>query len=381
LIRRAAPILAAAALLLGGAESASADLPFEGDASWVWYVSESGGSGAAIAREAERRHLSAVYVKSADGGDTWSQFTPQLVDDIHARGVDVCGWQYVYGADPKREAKAGARAAEAGADCLIIDAEAEYEGRYEAADKYVRALRRRVGADFPLALSSFPYTDYHPAFPYSVFLGPGGAEYNLPQIYWFTIGDAVTSSITHTYAWNRPYGRTVHPVGQTYENPPGKQLREFRRIARAFGAAGLSWWSWQETSKHEWRAITRRVKGAPTGFEPSRDFADVARGDEGDLVVWAQQLLDGAGYDAPVNGEFDRRTEDAVLALQAAEGLPESGEVGDRTWGVLLQSEPAEVRWARRGNPASARLPARRYEIPQERSDSSRSNTTPAPAR
>jgi len=363
--RRIAAVLA---LLLAGvlaaAPSAAADLPFSGDASWIWYVSESGGSGAAIGREADRRGLESVYVKSADGASTWDQFTPSLVDDIHDRGVDVCGWQYVYGADPKGEARAGARAAEMGADCLIIDAESQYEGRYGAADKYVRALRKRVGDDYPLALSGFPYVDYHPAFPYSVFLGPGGAEYNLPQVYWHTIGDAVPSSLSHTYAWNRPYGRVVYPVGQTYDDPPRKGLKDFRRYAREFGAGGISWWSWQETSKKEWRAITRRVGSGVKGFEAPRDFADVARGDAGDLVVWAQQLLDGAGFDVRVSGEFDGRTEDAVLDLQAAEGLPESGEVGDRTWAVLLESDPAEVRWSRRGPPRSARLPALRYELP-----------------
>lgn len=364
-IRRAA-LLGATALALAsaGPEHASAALPFKRDASWVWYVSESGGTGSAIGREAKRRGLSSVYIKSADGGDLWGQFTRQLVDQIHRRGVSVCGWQYVYGEDPKREARAGARAAEAGADCLIIDAEAEYEGRYRGADTYVRALRRRVGDRFPLALASFPYTDFHPAFPYSVFLGPGGADYNLPQLYWYSIGDAVPRSLAHTYAWNRPYGRTIYPVGQTYEDPPSRQLRDFRRYAREFGAGGVSWWSWQETSKHEWRAITDRVRRDVPGFEAPRAFADLARGDEGDLVVWAQQLLAGAGVRVRVDGRFDRRMKAAVTELQSEEGLPETGEVDDRTWGVLLEHEPKRIRWSRRGNPRSARSAALRQEIP-----------------
>ncbi len=361
---RLAAVLIAVAASLAVAAPASADQPFEGDASWIWYVSESGGSGAAIGREADRRGLDAVYVKSADGTSSWSQFTPGLVGAIHDRGVDVCGWQYVYGEDPKREARAGARAAEAGADCLIIDAEAQYEGRYAAAETYLRVLRKRVGADYPLALSSFPYVDYHPAFPYSVFLGPGGADYNLPQIYWYTIGDPVESSIAHTYSWNRGYGRAIHPVGQTYDNPPGRQLRQFRRYAGEFEAGGVSWWSWQETAKGEWRAITRRVSPGVKGFEAPHDFADLARGDEGDLVIRAQQLLAGAGYETPINGSFDRRTERAVVDLQESEGIPAGGEIGDRTWAVLLESEAEPVNWSRRGNPRTARLPALRYEIP-----------------
>jgi len=366
------------------AASATAAPPFEGSASWIWYVSDSGGSGAAIGKEAKRRGLDAVYVKSGDGTSSWSQFTPGLVDAIHDRGVDVCAWQYVYGEDPKREARVAAQAVGDGADCFIIDAETEYEGRYAAADAFVRALRRRVGDDFPVALSGFPYADYHPAFPYSVFLGPGGAAYNLPQVYWHTIGDPVPDALAHTYAWNRPYGRAISPVGQTYDGAPKRELRDFRRYAGEFEAPGVSWWSWQETARGEWRAITRRVKPEVKGYEAPRDFAGIARGDEGDLVVWAQQLLAGRGLNVPVNGTFNGRTVNAVEAVQESAGLPQTGEVNDRTWAVLLEGEAERVRWARRGAPRSARLPARRYEIPRDggqRSAPSRSKTTPALAR
>ena len=44
-----------------------------------------------------------------------------------------------------------------GADCFVIDAEAEYAGKYAAADWYIRRLKRLVGPKFPLALSTFPY--------------------------------------------------------------------------------------------------------------------------------------------------------------------------------------------------------------------------------
>ncbi len=74
----------------------------------------------------------------------------------------------------------------------MIDAEGHYEGRYAQAPTYMRTLRALVGPDYPIALAAFPYVDYHPAFPFSVFLGPGGAQYNAPQLYWKTIGPAST---------------------------------------------------------------------------------------------------------------------------------------------------------------------------------------------
>ena len=115
--------LTAAAVVPGEAAASS---PFRGDAIWVWYVSASGGSAEGMARKADRRGLDAIYVKRGDGGNYWSQFDRRVVRAAHARGLEVCGWQFVYGDDPKREAKVGAEAAATGADCLIIDAESDY---------------------------------------------------------------------------------------------------------------------------------------------------------------------------------------------------------------------------------------------------------------
>jgi hypothetical protein len=141
---------------------------------WIWYVSKSnGGDPAAIAAQAKSHGVQTVFVKSSDGTTWWSQFSPALVSALKAGGLHVCAWQFVYGTSPAGEAALGARAAQTGADCLVIDAESKYEGKYGQAQTYINALRAAIGPDYPLALSGFPYVDFHPAFPYSVFLGPG----------------------------------------------------------------------------------------------------------------------------------------------------------------------------------------------------------------
>ena len=140
--------------------------PYRGDGMWIWYVSRSsGGDLARIARKARRHGIETVYIKSSDGASSWSQFTRGLVSYLHARGLRVCAWQFVYGIHPGAEARRGAEAVRKGADCLVIDAESNYEGRYAAADNYVDKLRRRIGRRFPTALTSFPYVDYHPGLP------------------------------------------------------------------------------------------------------------------------------------------------------------------------------------------------------------------------
>ncbi len=245
---------ASAAAETGGAgqvEEAPApgNTPFDRQGMWIWYVERSdGGSIPAIVARAKRYGIGTVYIKAGDGGGVWSQFSRALVQALHRGGLDVCAWQFVYGNNPVAEARVGGAAVEKGADCLVIDAESDYEGKYAAADLYIRTLRASIGESFPLSLAGFPYVDYHPSFPYSVFFGPGGATYNQPQMYWKAIGTSVRTVYEHTYLYNRLWGHPIYPVGQTYESPGNGSLMLFRRFAASYGGLAPSWWDWQETT-------------------------------------------------------------------------------------------------------------------------------------
>jgi hypothetical protein len=349
--------------------------PLAGDGMWIWYVSRSsGGKVNRIANKARSRGIETVLIKSGDGRKYWGQFSSSLVSALKARGLNVCAWQFVYGRAAAREARVGAAAVARGADCLVIDAEGHYEGRYPEASTYISALRARVGPEYPIGLAAFPYVDYHPAFPYSVFLGPGGAQYNVPQLYWKTIGHSVDRAFVHTYVFNRAYGRPILPLGQVYLNPKPKAIRRFRALALAHAMEGVSWWSWQSAGKRQWKAVGARVS-APAGYTPYNSYPFLRLGSKGDLVAWAQQLLAGAGYSTPITGYFRTSTQSAVDSFQAAKGLARSGNVDVPTWDLLLQNPPLAIRWTKSGAvaasgpnalppPRSARLPARRYEIP-----------------
>lgn len=362
----------------GGVEEAPpiSDTPFDNQGMWIWYVSKSErGSAAAIVARARRSGIGTVYVKAADGGDVWRQFSRRLIRALRRGGLDVCAWQFVYGRRPLAEARAAARAVKRGADCFVIDAETDYEGRYAAADRYVRALRARIGDAFPVSLAAFPYVDYHPAFPYSVFLGPGGADYNQPQMYWKTIGTSVRAVFEHTYLHNRIYGAPIYPLGQTYEGPSRASLRLFRRFAASYGGLAPSWWSWQETTGREWRALAARAALRPLArYRVEVEHPLLKRGSRGDMVLWAQQHLLSAGERVPLTGVFGKRTRAAVRRFQEAHGLAVDGAIATETWEALLAYEPRRARWAaRRGRgaarslpahrPPSASLPARAYEI------------------
>jgi hypothetical protein len=259
-----------------------------------------------------------------------------------------------------------------------IDAEAEYEGRYVAAQRYIRTLRRLIGARYPVALAGFPYIDYHPGFPYSVFMGPGGAQYNVPQMYWLDIGTGVDRVYSHTYAYNRLYERPISPLGQIYNRPPAGEIRRFRQLSRNYGAPGVSWWDWQEGTGGAWHAVSQPI-GSLTSLAADPSLAVLREGAKGDVVVWAQEHLVSAGQQVGIDGSFGSATKAAVTSFQLSKGLlPASGTIGALTWHALLRYRPASVTWTHGGAraasavgagdrpvPASASLPAVRNEIPR----------------
>ena len=343
---------------------------------WIWFVSRSsGGTAAGIAKTAHAHGVNTVFIKSSDGRSAWSQFTPRLVSALHSRGLHVCAWQYVYGTHPSGEAKQGIAAKNDGADCVVIDAESEYEGRYAAASKYMKKLRHGVGPGYPIALASFPYVDYHPGLPYSVFLGPGGAQDNIPQVYWAAIGTTPSAALAHTFIYNRVYRRPMEPLGQTYGNPPLSQLSAFRHLSASYGFGGVSWWSWQETKLPEWKRISNPNHKVP-GFHKTEAYPLLHRGSAGDLVVWAQEHLLGAGEKLKADGGYGARTKVAVEDFQSRRDLPITGTISALTWKTLLRVKPVRIDWSkphraltkaevpRGGEPLSASLPAVRDEIP-----------------
>jgi peptidoglycan hydrolase-like protein with peptidoglycan-binding domain len=328
---------------IAGAPSGSA---FEGQGMWIWYLSQSdGGSLASIVAQAHAADVSTVFVKSSDGSTNyWSQFSPELVAQLHANGLKVCAWQFVYGTNPVGEASLGAKAVAAGADCLVIDAEGEYEDRYGAAQTYIADLRAAIGPAYPLGLASFPYVYDHTSFPYSVFLGPNGAQFNAPQMYWRDIGNSVDTAYANTYISNRVYGRPIYPLGQTYSHPSAAELVRFREEAVDYGATGISWWDWQETPAGEWTALAEPL--APlTSVTPNPGYTELTQGERGDPVLWMQEHLASAIPGQATTGVFDATTAANLAQFQSAHGIAPTGKTEAATWQALLALPPVAVNW------------------------------------
>jgi hypothetical protein len=324
--------------------------PLEGQGMWIWYVSKSsGGSVTALIEQAHAADVTTLFIKSSDGSSNyWSQFSPQLVAELHAAGLKVCAWQYVYGTDPEGEAAMGAEAVANGAECLVIDAEAEYEGHYAAAQTYITDLRAKIGATYPLALASFPYAAQHPSFPYSVFLGPGGAQYNAPQMYWKAIGQSVDTVYANTWIANRIYQRPIFPLGQTYQGVSPEELLRFREEAVDYGSTGWSFWDWQETTTAGWGALASALSPLTT-VTPNSEWPELAKGSKGDEVLWLQEHLAAAEPSQETTGVFGSETTTNLEAFQTAHALEASGVATPATWTALLALAPVEVHWTGSG--------------------------------
>jgi hypothetical protein len=356
---------------------------------WIWVLAASdGGNLNAIIATAKQLGIRTLFIKSSDGTSAWPQFNSRLVARLHAAHMYACAWQYVYGQHPILEAQAGAAAARDGADCLVIDAEVQYQGLYVQAQRYITKLRSLVGARFPVALSGFPWVDFHPSFPYSVFFGPGGAQYNTPQMYWKDIGTTVRNVYSHTYTYNELYRRPIDPLGQLFDAPPASQVLAFRAISRAYHAGGVSWWDWQSATPAELVQTAQRV-GRLLGFIPQTTVASIGRGAVGDVVVLAQEHLLAAGYPVTIDGAFGRQTQSAVARFQRAHRLRATGVLTPYTWAALLTSPVPAIRWTARPHiglsaqvaavrarrrlpetlpvPWSASLPQRADELARER--------------
>ena len=335
--------------------------PFDGSGMWIWYVDKSdGGDLDAIAARANATGVKTVFIKSGDGATYWSQFSPLVVGGLKQRGLNVCAWQFVYGKVPEDEADIGARAVQTGAQCLVIDAESDYEGKYAAAKTYMTRLKSQIPPSVPVGLTSFPYVDYHPGLPYSVFFS-NGADYNLPQVYWKDIGTSPDTAMQHTYVHNKIYGKPIFPLGQSYQDPPPEDMTRFRQLAALYGSSGLSWWSWQASTDRGWNAIGAPIQPLTDGTQPSQDWPLLGKGSKGDETLWMQQHLATADPTTPTTGTFDAATDTALRNFQTQHGFPVTGTTDAATWQALLALAP---RAAKAQTPRTASMSARKREIP-----------------
>ena len=232
---------------------------------YIWKVAEcQGGRINDIVLAAVAAGIKHVYIKIADGAVGYNGDVRALVQALQAVGIEVWGWQYVYGYDPQAEARMAARRIrESGVTGFIVDAESEFKempNPTHVARAYMVALRAEVGPEFPLALSSYRYPVYHPQFPFETFLE--FCDLNMPQVYWMYAHNPVQQLERCIDEYNAlSIVRPMVPTGAAWRQggwqPTTRDIHDFLCAAREYGLAGASFWDWQhaEAIPVLWMAI------------------------------------------------------------------------------------------------------------------------------
>ena len=232
-------------------------MPLTGKGFFIWKVKScENGNPSAIASTAQAAGLTHVLIKIADGPNPFNidsskntDLLPPVVEALHAIGIQVWGWHYVYGYNPAGEAQVAAQRVQGlKLDGYVIDAEKEFKlpGRAAVARSFMNELRRRL-PDTQVALSSFRFPTYHPQLPWKEFLQQ--SDFNMPQVYWEQSHKPAAQLRRCLEEFERlsPV-RPVIPTGCAYGvggwAPKPMEMTEFLNTARELKLTAANLYSW-----------------------------------------------------------------------------------------------------------------------------------------
>ncbi|MCF6277952.1 MAG: nuclear transport factor 2 family protein [Anaerolineales bacterium] len=224
-----------------------------------------GGDPRAIAETAEAAGLAHIWLKIADGTNPFGVgITQPVVAALHAKGIAVWGWHYVYGNDPSGEASVALRrVSELKLDGYVVNAEVEYKNKQASARRFMSDLREAL-PDVPIALSSYRFPDFHPELPWAEFLEK--CDYHWPQVYWVeahNAGAQLRTSKKHCDAL--PNAKPYYATGAAYSDNPNKwnptaaDVQDFLDSARVLGLEAVNFFSWDYCRAHYpaiWQTIS-----------------------------------------------------------------------------------------------------------------------------
>jgi hypothetical protein len=265
-------------------------LPF-GSGMWIWMPDQvEGGDVAATVAKAQAYGLTHLYVRT---GSSWQGFYAQdylnqLLPVAHAHGLRVYGWDFPNFADLNGDVgRAMAAIWYATPDGQRLDGfspdiETWSEGVWlwpEGAAMYANGLRALAGPNYPLIATVPRPSEYTMSFfPYAEVIGPMDAV--APMVYW--LNREPDSDVAGALQWLGQFGKPVMPIGQAYDgapeggregNPSFDEITRFLNASAQYGAAAVSFWSWQHASDENWRAIEHSppfalANVAPNGLQP-----------------------------------------------------------------------------------------------------------------
>lgn len=265
--------------------------------------------------------VSWAAIKIADGAATSDGTgTPAemklITDLLHAEGIKVWGWQYLYGgklyngadnrlSTPKAEAAAAAEMLNRlGLDGYIADPEREYKlAGAGAAAVFGREFRKLMGNDFPMGLSSYRFPKLHMDFPWAAWLD--FANCHMPQVYWGKGGQRkeLEKSITQLKALKDlpviPAGRAYN--GDGYSCPAGSadtlapEIASFIETCKELKLGGCFFWALDFLRADYPHAEARKAAIRSTEWKPAAQ-------DEKPAVLTVEQRLERLEAAAAAHG-------------------------------------------------------------------------------
>ena len=286
-------------------------LPY-GKGMWIWQVRKTeSGDVKAIVAKAKAVGLTHLYVRmgSSSEGFYAGPFLDQLLPVAHSAGLRVYGWDFPTLVEPTQDVERAVQAityqtpSKHRIDGFAPDIETRSEGTLisaESAVAYGDGLRTAVPVGYPLIAvvprpSSWTLTFY----PYPEIVERFDAV--APMVYWLNRypGPDVEGALADL----SPFGKPVFPIGQAYDGaeeggrpgvPPRDELLTFAEVAKAHGAQGISFWSWQAADDQAWDAI----RDAPPFKTPTPTLPTVPRAPAPDPAP--QAVLAARGGQSPV---------------------------------------------------------------------------------
>jgi len=249
----------------------AATVPIAGKGMWIWlYGQVEGGNARRIIAKAKRLGLTHIFVRSSSTTDglKYLKDIDHIVPLAHAAGIKVIAWDFVTLRDPPADVRRLVAVLDhrtrdgQQVDGLAVDLETPSEGVHLTA-KAARYLAGRLHQlrpnRFRVLVPPRPSQWTTKFYPYDIIRNFDAVA---PMDYWIDVDPVGLARYSVSYL--KRFGKPVAPIGQAYDAavdggpkgaPSGNTLIAFAAAARAAGAVGVSFWSWQHASPDEFHGI------------------------------------------------------------------------------------------------------------------------------
>lgn len=316
-----------------------------GKGMWIWLAENAeGGDAQAIVRRAKDVGLTHLYVRtgSLKEGFYAADFLNRLLPVAHAANIRVYAWDFPYldnvESDVNRALAAIRHLTPDGqrVDGYSADIELPSMGvnvTPATAERFGRALRDAVGAEYPLIATVPRPSPQVAGYPFAQVVASFDAI--APMVYWLD-RDPV-ADMAGAIRDLAQFGKPIIPAGQAYDAsgeggprgvPPRPQLINFMQTGDRLGASGVSWWSWQHANQEAWDAVRDAAEFRLPVGEPATFAAGQVRA--------YQTLLSSLGFPTPIDGAWGPASDTALRSYQEAARLPVTGVLDQLTQDILL---------------------------------------------